>query len=211
MACKISCKPFFISVIWTLGYLSSILQHQVKDHQLIVKLKSTLSSLRGELIPWDIHEMKILARSISQRKTKTNTATGYITTIFDEKVFCFAKLETSDSLTLMVASTAHDYLYESEHGSTKVFLSDKYLGTISEENSFLPSEGDIPFVYKETGDSQITVSYGSQEIVDLILGAKDSSTSERLMKLIHSPQYLKDERFIALVFFLLLMRNRINK
>jgi len=170
------------------------------------KLKDLIASKVDDLIPIDIQELKILAWTTTDQKTKKNVTSGYLKTIFQEKLISYAIIRQDKEEVLYAETTKASYTLHKNDRSTKVFLSDKQLGTITAYKGFYELETDKEF-YKAIHEGGNTYSLREKdvELADIYLGGEDYS-NDRLFRMIHKDGAVDNEAFVSFLLFLILLK-----
>jgi len=171
------------------------------------KLKAVISDMIDELIPVDIHEIKILSWK-TQPKKKHSILRGYLSTIFQEKMIAYAIEEVNEQEVILHAETTKQaYTLHKEGRNTKVFLSDKLLGTITEYKGFYELETKADFFKAiNLGSDCFSIREKDKEIADIVLGNDDYS-NDRLFKMIHKSEFVENDSFVAFLLYLLLLKS----
>ncbi len=190
-------------------FVSSISRSRDLYEEHLAKLKELLSPLKDSLIPYDIHEVKILNWRPVPQKTKGAVHRGFISTIFQEHLFAYAHTTERGVDTLVVSSAAEDYSFFTEEGITKVFLSNDQLGTISADYQFMVMDGAKVLSIIEEHDNNMTINDGKgEEQIKLYFGDQKFNMSDRLFKMINDHKKLKDPTLVAFILFLMITKNK---
>lgn len=170
-------------------------------------LKEKISSMVDELIPIDIHEIKILSWSTKDLKTKKGISSGYISTIFQERMIAYAMQKNETEQILHAETSKQAYTLHKEGRTTKVFLSDKLIGTITDYKGFYELETRKEFFKAiNSGMNTYSIKEKDVEVADVFLGAGDYS-NDRLFKMIDKPEFLDNDSFIAFLLYLLILKS----
>jgi len=130
----------------------------------ISKLKSIIATMVDELVPFDIHEFKILSWKLEFTKSAKNITTGYLSTIFQEQLFAFAMIGSEGKRILRVESQQKSFSLFEEEGNTKVFLSEELIGTIGGDNIFTSLDGNCTYTISQALSDTVTISSKDEEI-----------------------------------------------
>ncbi len=171
------------------------------------KLKALIGNMMDELIPIDVHEIKILSWATILEKTKKGISSGYLSTIFQEKMVAFTKEKLGSETIILHAETSKQaYTFHKQGNITKVFLSDIELGTIRAYRGFyeLKAKGAL---YKaiHSDSNSVQLNRNDEALADVFLGG-GSYASDRLFKMIHQNEFIEDDSFLAFILYLILLK-----
>lgn len=195
-----------LSVLLVYCYIVASGNNKDLYQESLERLKSTIDSLVDELVPFDIHEFKILTWKIDLLKPAKEVQKGYLSTIFQERLFAFVFSEKDGNKILHISSDKDSYTFHTEESSTKVFLSDVLIGTIERDNIFTSLDGNYTYDFDRSSDETVTISKGGEELAEVYIGKGDNPVSDRYFKFIHNQEVLDDKNFIAVVIFVILLK-----
>ena len=171
------------------------------------KLKGVIANMLDELIPIDVHEIKILSWTAILEKAKKGISSGYLSTIFQEKMVAFTKENIGQETIVHAETTKQAYTFHMQGNSTKVFLSDVELGTIKAFKGFYELEAKGAFYKAIHSDANsVQVKRNDEALADLFLGG-GSYASDRLFKMIYKNEFIEDDSFLAFLLYLILLKN----
>lgn len=203
---------FLLIVSWYLAQKGSYYKASFKEKHLEF-LKKTTGDLIENLIPIDLHELKILAWKLIPHPKVRKVSAGFVQTIFQEKLFAYAAVGNSDDSLVEVVTSEVSYTYERSGDLTKVFLSDVLMGTIEERNALIALDnGKSQYKVNSLGLSKATIYSNEKNLAQVYIGdPTDSfSDSDRLFTMIHNLETEEIENLTILVLYLLLVKNKID-
>jgi len=198
-----------LSVLMFLGLISNVTRKQ--DDYIdtsLNKLKALIADMIDELIPIDIHELKILSWLKVAEKTKKGVTSGYLTTIFQEKVFAYSYENFGDETLLHATTDKTAYTFHKQDRKTKVSHQEQEIGDLISYNGFYELETEEGTVYKaiNAGTNSYSIRKNDTELAIVYLGDPDDLSNDRLFKMIDNSSTLASPEFISVFLYLLLLR-----
>ena len=195
-----------IPFIMFLGFiLRTSPKEESLDDDLIDDLADEVSDLEDELIPMDVHEMKILSWQPTPAKRSSKYVRGYLSTIFQEKLIAYARHSNGTTQCLYTTTSEGSYAFLSRGADTKVFLSGKHWGTIHDGKVLRIVDGQVVCSLSYDTAFRGVILKNGEEIVSFYKGDKEILT-DRFFTMINQLDEADNEHILILSLYVLLFK-----
>lgn len=196
-----------------LGILSSQKRKSVRTRassfwKLDDKLKQLLSQITENLIPIDIHELKILAWAKKVVKKTRHYEMGYLSTVFQENLISYLKMyHKKGRNNYMEAHTSYGkFNFMHSPSITNVAMDGKKLATIKDIYTYLPHGSSESFQIETQNGHQGTITNGSKELASFAFG-REFSTNDRYFNYVNSVNENEIVHLVAITIYIILLNN----
>lgn len=178
-------------------------------------LKVQLKELKDGLVPIDAEELKILSANPvmkNLRKGATGFSKGVLSTIYQEPIFAYAlkRYKTEGQLLMLVTTSEAEYRYLYADQKTKVFINGDQVGTISNENKLMSTDGrkKIAELIEKPFEKVNVIKKGEDELA--YLNRKDADLSQsnldRAFSLFHTFRKNVEEEVVLMTLHEILFK-----
>lgn len=198
-------SEFFLSV----GSVNKMIRRD------FAKLKNLISEFVDGLVPLTGEEIRLLsANPISKIKRRGiySTASGYLSTIYQEPLFAFGikKYNKTGKVIMLVKSESDEYKFYFDNKHTKLYKNDLYDGYITMDDVLMSNHPqELAKIQYQAGQKYAVIYSNNEDVAHLNLTDSDGNPlSERAFSAFHDFQEKSADNLIYLsLYHLLFKRN----
>ncbi len=172
------------------------------------KLRLLLSQITENIIPIDIHELKILAWAKKVVKKTRHYEMGYLNSVFQENLISYLKMfHKKGSHNYMEAHSSYGKFHFLHSPSiTNVAMDGEELATIKDRYTYIPFGSSDSFQIVTENGYQGTIINGSKELASFAFG-REFSTSDRYFNYVNSVNESEMLHLLAITIYIILLNN----
>ncbi len=186
----------------------SVNRAMAKDADL---MKEDLQIKANDLVELDTEECSLISTSLTPQK-KRKYRSGYVQTIYQEKLFTWAiKTYSNDRFLLVVKSKKDTYSFKMVGQSLKVFKNGQNIGTISIDGVLVCLDGDRIYLTKADSEKSVRTIFRNNQALAYV-SAPDKQGRyqlDRYFTLFENKTLKISDGFIAIVLYDLLINRKI--
>ncbi len=175
------------------------------------KLRGILDQLTENIIPIDIHELKILGWAKKVIKKTRQYESGYLSTIFQEHLISYLLTYSKGGKKYLIANSsqgAYHFLYKGH--KTMVIEAGQEIGEINEQLTYSLKDGSDEYHVIPSDGQQGIIKKGERELASYNLGpiGQKIAISDRYFNYVNSVNDDEMRHLVALSIYLLLLNNK---
>ena len=168
------------------------------------KLREKVKTMAEENIPLDLHELKILAWKKIVTAKKKASYSGYLFTIFQEKLVAFTLVKERHNILINAMTSEGEYHFMKSAKQTMITFGDKLLGNLTTDLSLKTLDGQLTYRIVKTDKQKGRIVFGSRDVVEYDLGG-EGTIGDRFFSTIHDIKEDDKNVVIALSLYLMLI------